>query len=369
MGRKGIGLAEGLDLVMRVFLEKIAKVGVLTGCLAGLLALSACAAAQRPRQLAAGSPTAEFAPIEETCDCKLLKGTPRPAATSSPALNAAPVDRPAETADPAATSTPADFAAAGYVTRTPTPLPAWMGLPVVPTVSDTAREIYQRGLALGNRPDAFAKVGDCGVETQFFLTDFDGDPAAYDLGPYEDLRTTIKYFAGSFARDSVAAKNGANTAGLFVPLWADREICGSTEGPLNCEYRLWNPAIALIMVGTNDAGRPESFEESLRAVVDATIERGIVPVLATKADNLEGGHRINAAIARVAEDYDIPLWNFWAAVQPLPRRGLQPDGAHLTFLPNRFGDPDAMKTAWPVRNLTALQVLEALRQAFVENGS
>lgn len=362
---------------MSVLGEKAVKIGTWLVCLAGLLVLSACAAAPQretavPSDTAAAAAAGQPAGIEEPCDCKLLEKA------SKAKLDAARVQPTAEptartvTPSPTATATPEpDETAppAGYVTRTPTPTPEWMGLPVIPTISNTARQIYVRGLALGNRPNAFAKVGDCGVETRFFLTDFDGDPAHYDLGPYEDLRTTIEYFAGSFDRDSVAAKNGANTAGLFVPLWADREICGPDEGPLECEYRLWKPSIALIMVGTNDAGRPERFEESLRAVVDATIERGIVPVLATKADNLEGGHVINAAIARVAKDYDIPLWNFWAAVQPLPRHGLQPDGAHLTFLPNRFGDPNAMQTAWPVRNLTALQVLDALRQALVEDGS
>ncbi|HZW02371.1 MAG TPA: SGNH/GDSL hydrolase family protein [Anaerolineaceae bacterium] len=341
--------------------------------LGGLLALGACAAIQP-------TPPVAQAFVEETCDCELFKRTPEttvslPAAgPAAPAVTATPSPQP--TGAPA-TPAPAEPTAApsGTVTRTAdllskSPTPEWMGLPVLPTVSATAREIYRRGLALGNRPEAFAKVGDCGVETQFFLTDFDGDPAGYDLGPYEALQDTIDYFSGSFSRDSLAAKNGANTAGLFVPLWADREICAGTEGPLACEYRLWQPSIALIMVGTNDAGRGgDDFEAGLRKVVDATIERGIVPVLATKADNLEGDHAINAAIARVAADYDVPLWNFWAAVQDLPRGGLQPDGAHLTFLPNRFGDPDAMQTAWPVRNLTALQVLEALRLNLAEDGS
>ena len=38
----------------------------------------------------------------------------------------------------------------------------WMNLPLVPTgVSDRAREIYQRGLVMGNNSNAFSKVGDC----------------------------------------------------------------------------------------------------------------------------------------------------------------------------------------------------------------
>jgi hypothetical protein len=96
--------------------------------------------------------------------------------------------------------------------------------------------------------------------------------------------------------------------------------------------------------------------------VEFSIEHGTVPILATKADNWEGDHSLNAAIARVAADYDVPLWNFWLAVQPLPGHGLTEDGFHLTFARNFFDDPVRMQSAWPVRNLTALQALDAVRK-------
>jgi hypothetical protein len=54
-------------------------------------------------------------------------------------------------------------------------------------------------------------------------------------------------------------------------------------------------------------------------------------------------------------------------VQPLPNRGLQDDGVHLTFAINQFGDPLVMRNAWPVGNLTALQVLDAFWKAVSEN--
>ena len=116
------------------------------------------------------------------------------------------------------------------------------------------------------------------------------------------------------------------------------------------------------MLGTNDSPRPETFEANLRKVLDDLIERGVLPVLATKADNLEGDGSINAVIARLAAEYDLPLWNYWAAMQPLPRHGLQEDGAHLTLGPNHFDDPQALKSGWTVRNLTALQTLDAVWQ-------
>ncbi len=90
-------------------------------------------------------------------------------------------------------------------------------------------------------------------------------------------------------------------------------------------------------------------------------------MLSTKADNAEGDHSINAIVAKVAYDYDLPLWNFWLVVQPLPNHGLQSDGVHLTYAGNIFNDPVRMKSAWPWRNLTALQVLDAVRIALQES--
>jgi hypothetical protein len=88
-----------------------------------------------------------------------------------------------------------------------------------------------------------------------------------------------------------------------------------------------------------------------------------LPILATKADNWEGNHGINAAIARIAAEYEIPLWNFWLAVQPLPNHGVSEDGFHLTYARNFFDDPVRMQSSWPVRNLTALQALDAVWKA------
>jgi hypothetical protein len=52
------------------------------------------------------------------------------------------------------------------------------------------------------------------------------------------------------------------------------------------------------------------------------MDEGVVPILATKADNREKDERINQDMAMLASEYDLPLWNFWAAVSALPNRGL-----------------------------------------------
>lgn len=236
----------------------------------------------------------------------------------------------------------------------------WKLLPVVPTISPQAVDIFQKGLALGNNPQAFSKVGDGEVATSWFLTMFDLDSSHYDLGPHEYLEPVIEYYAGSFEHVGIAARAGFSTTLILDPLLAANDICEVEESPLECELRRHRPSFAFISLGTNQVWTPEVFETELRQMVEICIERGVVPILATKGDNLEGDQRINAIIAEVAWEYEIPLWNFWLALQPLPNQGLQADGEHLTWAVNDFNDPEAMAHAWPVRNLTALHVLHGL---------
>ena len=251
----------------------------------------------------------------------------------------------------------------------PTAAPVrWQDWPVVPEgVSDRMVSIYQQGLAIGNDPNAFSKIGDCETHTTWFLYDFDQNENSYNLGPYSDLQGVIDYYEGSYERLSLATKAGFTSASIMAQLWADPEKCMLGETPLTCEFRVHNPSFAIVALGTNDTANPERFEENYRKVVETCIEHGVVPILATKPDNLEGDHRINETIVRVAEEYEVPLWNFWAAIQDLPDEGLQDDGAHLTWYPNDFSDPRGLEEAsWPRRNLTALQVLEVVRQAVSE---
>lgn len=258
-------------------------------------------------------------------------------------------------------------------TQPPSPTPdlrlspeRWQEWPVLPTLSARARQVLRDGLAKGNNPRSFAKVGDCETLTDWFLVDFDRGARYYNLGPYLSLQKVIDYYAGSFQRKSAASARGFTAASALSAIWADPSLCKTGESPLLCEYRLQKPALVLIMLGTNDVNHKATFEVNLRKILDQTLERGILPVLVTKADNLEGDHQINRTIARLAYEYDLPLWNYWLAVQSLPKRGLQEDGAHLTHAPNRFELPETLQSAWPVRNLTALQVLEIVMGTSVQ---
>ncbi len=237
-------------------------------------------------------------------------------------------------------------------------------MPAVPTgVSDAMREVYQSGLIMGNDPTHFSVIGDCQNVSSYFLAVFE-KPGEYNLGEeYAYLQPTIDYYQGSFSRVSVAVKGGFNAAAVISPLRADPDVCNANESPLDCELRLWRPSVVIVSMETWWSQKPEEeYAKYMRRVLDRIIETGAVPIIATKADNLEGDHAINATVAQLAYEYDIPLWNFWAAVQPLPDHGLSPDGFHLTFARNFFDDPMRMKNAWPWRNLTALQTLDVVRR-------
>ncbi len=307
------------------------------------------------------------APVQRPVSTVIIPTAKQAAATEPPAplptLTAVP-PTPDLAVSQAATDVPAATATDPAPQDTATLEPdAWQSLPVVPELSEKARQIYARGRELGTDPHAFSKVGDCESRTTWFLGDFDAKPKNYDLGPYPTLQDTVDYFAGSWGRLSLVARPGFTVASFLSPIWADLKICNKGESPLACEYRLHNPSIALISVGTNDVARPDAFEQNLRKVIEFTISQGIVPVLSTKADNLEGNNRMNATIARLAHEYDIPLWNFYLAAHELPKHGLQNDLAHLTWAPNDFSVDANLQEAWPVRNLTALQVMDALRKA------
>ena len=269
------------------------------------------------------------------------------------------------------TELPATESLPPTVTFTPKPPlaeGAWVEMPAVPTeISDSMRLVYEHGLEMGNDPTRFSVIGDCQNVSSYFLAVYD-KPNEFSLGKeYEYLQPTIDYYKDSFSRKSLAVKGGFNVAAILSPLRADPKSCNKNESPLDCELRTWRPSIVFVSMETWWSEKPaEEYDKYMRRVIERILETGAVPILATKADNLEGNHAINTTIAQIAYDYDIPLWNFWAAVQPLPNHGLSDDNFHLTFARNFFDDPVRMKSAWPWRNLTALQMLDVVRKGLME---
>ncbi len=239
---------------------------------------------------------------------------------------------------------------------------AWVRQPGLFTTGGArVREIFERGQALGNDAHAFSKVGDCNSELPFFLGRFDsGD---YDLGPYAYLQPAIDYFAGSFGRQSMTVWTGSHAWSVLDPTWANPALCLPGETPLGCEFRLHRPSIVLIRLGTNEAYSPALFEQHMRAIIEYSIEQGVIPVLGTKADQLEGSDRINDIVRQLAAEYEVPLWDFGRVASTVPGRGLREDGFHMTWYPLTYGDPRALQAGHPVHNLTALIALNTVWQS------
>ena len=272
-----------------------------------------------------------------------------------------PTQTPIPTATPTPTQTP---------TQTLTPTPTAPPVPVyISGLTANAREIFLRGRSLGNRAHTFALVGDSNTDNPAFFAPFDF--GSYNLGEHGYLQGTLNYFGGSFGRDSVAAVGGFSTAKVLDPAFNDPARCSSSESPLACEYRLQRPSIALILLGTGDHQIWQGFRDRYRKVVEYTLAQGIIPVLITKADDLESledgapAGYINGVIVQVSGDYRVPLLDLRQAVAPLPNRGLLPDGFHYNYPGDgqfaNFAD-GYLDYGFNMRNLTGLQVLDVLRR-------
>jgi len=312
-----------------------------------LLLLSACA----------NSTPAQVSAVTRPPDT--ATAAPTPTQTPTPVFSPTPTLTPSVTPTPSATPTitPSTSGVTPTFTATTDTRPDpyyWSSWPVVPTVSGVAAQIYQRGIAAGNDPHVFSVVGDCQSEPNVFLGIYETN--RYSLGAtHQYLQETIDYYKGSFSRKSLAVRDGMSAPTALSALWADQSACQPDESPVACELRVRKPSIMFINLGTNwlPGASAEVYGKYLRQIMDLVIANGTLPVLSTKADDVEGNQGINKVTAQIAHDYDIPLMNFWAAAQTLPNGGLDP---------NR-NDVYLSTDGWDRRSFSALETLDALRRA------
>lgn len=255
------------------------------------------------------------------------------------------------------------------VDATPAPLSAASNSGIISGVSAHARQIFLRGQALGNQVHVFTRVGDSITASPHFLPSLAG---GYELGAYQnELWDTVRFYS-TFGSASLAAGNGWGADRILQNGYNAPEICGD-EPPLICEYRIRKPAVALIMIGTNDSGGvdPAVYERNLSRIVEISIEKGVIPVLSTippklnDAWNGERARQWNVIIKNVARRYDVPLMDYWLALQNAPNYGIDTDGIHPSVPPDgntmRF-TPENLRYGYTIRNLVALQALDALRR-------
>ncbi len=247
---------------------------------------------------------------------------------------------------------------------------ALMAIDILPTITPHARDIHFSG---STDPHSLLKVGDFNSENWEFLGPLGGGD--YDLGPYSALQPTVEFFRGSFGATSITAHGGYTITAVLDPTWATTGQCLPHETPLDCELRRKNPAVAVMMFGSNDISHLSAaqFEGALRQVVSITLAHGTIPVLTTfpwcRTDSLnEFGLQLNLITATVAREYDVPLINFWRAAQALDHCGMA-DDTHLSkpvMVTTGYFTGEEQRTGYTLRNLLTLQTLDAIRAAALQ---
>lgn len=200
----------------------------------------------------------------------------------------------------------------------------------VPVISAHARQVYLQSAARGRDLSMFTVVGDCNSQPTAYV----GRLAAglYDFSRYSAYQATVARFTLAWARISVAAGGGFNSAAALDPLWADHYFCLKDESPLVCELRFTRASIVFIELGTGDTHVWQDFESNYRKAVEYAVSQGVLPVLITKADALESQEDkapqgyINDVIRKVGQEFDVPVMDFWLASRDLPNYGLIDEG-------------------------------------------
>lgn len=245
-----------------------------------------------------------------------------------------------------------------------------------PAVADNVRRIYTAGQALGRRAGVFSKVGDSITVASHLLHPI--GEGLYTLADYQYLQGVIDAYSlveardghNSFTNTSLAAGVGWTTDALFKAKFADPTLCLPDESPLDCEYRLVQPGVALIMFGSNDVAHltEETYAYNMALIVKRSIEQGVIPVISTfptRAGYEEQSAAFNQRVVKVAQRYDVPFWDYGGALAALPDGGLAPDGVHPSIPPGGYKGAANFRASnlfygYVLRNLTALQVLDAV---------
>ena len=207
-------------------------------------------------------------------------------------------------------------------------------VPVIPVISDAMVKVYGQGQQLGNASNTITKVGDSLVADVQYLTPMSNNRR--ELGPYDYLLDTVQYYGNSMAIDSVAARLGMSTYGIFDPFWADKAKCQAAETPLDCEYRIKKPSVAFIMFGPNDVRSmtEDKYAGQMRQIIEDSLKHGVIPVISTFSAHPDEEFfwqsvNFNLQLVSLAQEYQIPLINLWAAARILPEYGLDQDKVHL----------------------------------------
>ena len=196
------------------------------------------------------------------------------------------------------------------------PLPEWI------VMTPRGKQLYRQAVKAGRDPRMFTIAGDSNSAWQRTL----GRIAAgnYNFGAHGYLRTVVARFDPSFARVSLAVRGGAGAVDMFDPAQTPAPDCRDGEGMFPCELRLSRASIVFIQLGTGDKFAWRKFESNMRRMIDHALATNVLPVLVTKADDMESIHGgagfnyINDTIRKLAVEYQLPLADFYLASRSLP---------------------------------------------------
>jgi hypothetical protein len=221
-------------------------------------------------------------------------------------------------------------------------------------ITPKAKKLYQ-AKAPNKNPGVFTVVGDCNSVPEAYQ----GRVAMglFDVNKHPALIPAAERFSWSFTRNSQAAFRGFNSTSMFDPVWANPNFCQPGEGVLPCELRRSQASIAFVALGTGDQFTWKDFEKNYRGIIDYLIKQSVLPVLVTKADDLElqqGGApagAINTIVRKLGAEYGLPVIDFYAATRGLPKFGMRDEGNENFHMSAEGSD---------TRILLTLQVLDAV---------
>jgi lysophospholipase L1-like esterase len=306
--------------------------------------------------------------------------TPTPGAVQPPALT--PTPEPVQSPTPPAQATAPTTAA-----TTPPPGGDKIISDIDADMKTNLQSIMAAGQAKGRRIDVFAKVGDSISESMAFLNDY--CCGWYDPGPHTELEGVIQYFATTHADELPAQINPYHTSFDRMSLvavsgaQAGFALEGGDNSALMQEINAIQPGLAIVMFGTNEALAGEDvapYKANMKQIVTILKDEGIIPILSTIPDLVPpagGGEQIpafNQAVKEVALEEQVPLMDYWQALQPLPNKGIDEDGIHpnVFMVGEEYHSADltdeALQYGFNVRNKLALEMLAKVKAIVIDDG-
>ncbi len=194
----------------------------------------------------------------------------------------------------------------------------------IPVITPHMREVYVNSTHRGKKLNMFTAVGDCNLAPSMRIWRF--AERGVNLSRHPAIQSAADFFSPSFYRTLLASNPGFTSSSLSNSTWANPAYCKKGESPLVCDLRDSEASIVFINIGTNDLYYWFDFENHYRKIIESALREGSLPVLVTKADDIEetraGSGYINNVIRRLGKEYDLPVFDFWLATRQLPNNGL-----------------------------------------------